>query len=145
MAKVTVQLPRGKDHRWKSWVKLLEEVDPEAKNGYGFRGRFLPQGRMADLEEGSYLLFYEEIGSRKHRKPIVSLLKVEPDGTLSTAAQAAGEDWAFFLRGPAAAAVGAAKKNPLAEFSDDELIAELIRRGYVVVAAEEDKSSGRRG
>jgi len=133
--KVIVDVPAQRDRRWKSWAKSIKEVDQSRTNGYAFVGEFLTRGRKAELEVGGLVLLYDEIGSRKHRRPEVRVLRVEENGALSTVLEAHGWSWALELRDKVAELLGKEKEsqkedeNPLAGFSTEQLLAELRRRG----------------
>jgi hypothetical protein len=87
--KVIVEMPFPKDNRWRSWAKLLTDVNEKEANGYAFKGTFLPLSdakRNAivkrELEVGSIIMIYEEEGSQKYHKPLISLYEVQTDGKL---------------------------------------------------------------
>lgn len=100
--KVIVEIPSPRDSRWKSWRKLLRAVDTTKQNGFAFQGEWLKPGRKAELEVGALLLFYDEVGSRKHHQPEVQLVRVGSDGQLETIHVAKGWSWALELRDLAA-------------------------------------------
>ena len=130
--KVIVDVPAQRDRRWKSWAKTIDR--PGLVNLF-FVGEFLTRGRKAELEVGGLVLLYDEIGSRKHRRPEVRVLRVEENGALSTVLEAHGWSWALELRDKVAELLGKEKEsqkedeNPLAGFSTEQLLAELRRRG----------------
>lgn len=97
-AKVIIDVPGKSDPRWKSWCKLLTGVDTTKTNGYAFEGQFLQCGRKAEVNIGSYLLFYDEQGSAKHHKPYVNIYRIEPDGNLSNVLDTVGWSWALDIR-----------------------------------------------
>lgn len=93
----TVTVPDYSDRRFKKWAKILEKVEPDAKNGYGFSGDFVEVGRMVDLPEGAVLLVYAETGSVADHRPKVTLYRVE-GGELVEHARTWSWDWAFHVR-----------------------------------------------
>jgi len=93
----TVTVPDYSDRRFKKWAKVLTNVAPDAKNGYGFGGNFVEVGRMVDLPEGAVLLVYAETGSVANHQPKVTLYRVE-EGELVEHASVWSWDWAFHVR-----------------------------------------------
>jgi len=139
--KKIVMVPETLDERKKSWRKLLEGVDKEKANGYAFVGEWLKAGERAELEVGRFILCYDEAGSMKNWYPVVRLFKVLENG-LEEAYRWEGSirerSWALAVRDEIAAILAEAQGqepeegSPLASISDEELIAELRRRGYTV-------------
>jgi len=71
------------DHRFRGWVKIIEKVDPEGKNGWAFEGRFLKSGTV-EMEDGRYVLLVKTTnGSRRYRDSWYSVVILEPDGSLT--------------------------------------------------------------
>lgn len=128
--KTKVRMPEARDRRWKSWRKKLDGVDREKTNGYAFQGEWLPVGRLTELEVGDLVLIYDEAGSVRRHHPFVEICRVRADGDLEKVAEAEGWDWALKLRDVAAELLGEERK-PLAEISDDEILAEARRRGLI--------------
>ena len=93
----TVTVPDYSDRRFKKWAKVLTNVAPDAKNGFGFVGEFVEVGRKVDCKEGAVVLVYAERGSRARRLPWVKLYRVE-QGQLVEYAEVLSEDWAFEIR-----------------------------------------------
>ena len=138
MTKVIVDIPSARDNRKKNWAKVLESVDTTKPNGYAFLGNWLRRGERAELTVGSYVLTYDEPGSMKNWYPVVKLYRVTPDG-LEVALEYEGEigerSWALAVRDRIAEILAESRgetPNPLAAFGDEELIAELQRRGYTI-------------
>src|SRR5690606_2444822 len=139
--KKIVMIPGALDKRKKSWRKHLERVDKEKANGYAFVGDWLHAGERAELEIGSFILCYDEAGSMKNWYPVVRLFKVVENG-LDEIYHWEGDvrerSWALAVRDEIAAILAEAQgqepeeESPLASISDEELIAELERRGYIV-------------
>jgi len=139
--KKIVLIPGALDKRKKSWRKHLERVDKEKANGYAFIGDWLHAGERAELEIGSFILCYDEAGSMKNWYPVVRLFKVVENG-LDEIYHWEGDvrerSWALAVRDDIAAILAEAQgqepeeESPLASISDEELIAELERRGYIV-------------
>lgn len=140
MKKIVI-VPAALDDRKKSWRKLLENVDKERANGYAFVGEWLKAGERAELEVGSFILCYDEAGSMKNWYPVVRLFKVLENG-LEEAYRWEGDirerSWALAVRDEISVILAEAQGqepeegSPLASISDEELIAELRRRGYTV-------------
>src|SRR5690606_25673303 len=140
MKKIVI-VPETLDDRNKCWRKHLTQVDKEQPNGYAFIGEWLYEGERAELEMGSFILCYDEVGSRKYRRPVVRLFKVLENDLSEVYRWDGGfgeRSWALAVRDDIAAILAEAQgqepveESPLANISDDELIAELERRGYIV-------------
>lgn len=138
--KKIVMIPETLDDRKKSWRKHLERVDKEQSNGYAFIGEWLRAGERAELEVGSFILCYDETGSRKYTYPVVHLFRVGVENDLEEVFYWEGRygerSWALAVRDEIASILAQKQEpkggSPLASISDEELIAELERRGYAV-------------
>lgn len=142
--KKIVMVPQTLDDRNKCWRKLLTEVDREQSNGFAFKGEWLRAGERAELEVGSFILCYDEVGSMKNWNPVVRLFKVgaENENGLEEVYHWEGKiherSWALAVRDEIAAILAKAQGqepeegSSLASISDEELIAELRRRGYTI-------------
>ena len=139
--KKIVMIPEVLDERKKAWRKLLDGVDKTKTNGYAFAGNWLLAGERAELQVGSFILCYDEAGSTKNWYPLVRLLRVGVNGldeVYRWEGDARERSWALAVRDEIAAILADARgqepeeRSPLASISDDDLIAELERRGYTV-------------
>lgn len=140
--KKIVRVPETLDDRKKSWRKHLESVDKEKANGYAFVGDWLRAGEREELEVGSFVLCYDEAGSMKNWYPVVRLFKVGVENGLEEVYRWEGNtrerSWALAVRDKVAAILAEAQgqepegESMLARIPDEELIAELGRRGYTV-------------
>ena len=138
--KKIVMIPETLDERKKTWRKLLEKVDKEKSNGYAFVGEWLRAGERAELEVGSFILCYDEPGSMKNWYPVVRLFKVgnDLDEVFHWEGNICERSWALAVRDDIAAILAEAQgQEPeegslLARISDEDLVAELERRGYTV-------------
>ncbi len=95
----------------------------------------------AELGIGSFVLCYDEPGSMKNWHPVVRLFKVIENGLEEVycwEGNTRERNWALAVRDDISAILAEAQgqepeeENPLASISDEELIAELERRGYTV-------------
>lgn len=140
--KKIVMIPGVLDSRHKCWRKLLTHVDRELSSGFAFVGDWLHAGERAELEVGSLILCYDDVGSRKNWRPVVRLLKVAIENDFEEVFRWDGDfrerSWALAVRDDIAAILAEEQgQQPeegslLAGLSDEELIAELERRGYTV-------------
>jgi len=139
--KKIVMIPETLDDRKKSWRKHLERVYKEKTNGYAFVGEWLKAGERAEIEEGSFILCYDEAGSMKNWYPVVRMFKVVENGLEEVyhwEGSIRERSWALAVRDEIAGILAEAQGqepeegSPLASISDEELIAELERRGYTV-------------
>jgi len=139
--KKIVMVPETLDERKKSWRKHLERVDREQSNGFAFVGEWLRAGERSELEIGSFILCYDEAGSMKNWYPVVRLFKVlenDLEEVFRWEGSVRERSWALAVRDEIAAILAEAQGqepeegSPLASISDEELIAEIRRRGYTV-------------
>lgn len=139
--KKIVMVPETLDDRHKCWRKMLEKVDTTKANGYAFVGEWLRAGERAELEMGSFILCYDEAGSMKNWYPVVRMFKVVENGleeVFRWEGAVRERSWALAVRDAIAAILAETQGqepeegSPLASISDEELIAELERRGYTV-------------
>lgn len=89
----------------KTWMKMLSEVDPGAKNAFGFEGDFVQRGALLnsdEIPEGAVLLEAAgNDGSAKNTCAVYVLWQRRGDQFVECA-RAEGKEWAFELRGKAA-------------------------------------------
>ena len=146
--KKIVMIPEALDERKKTWRKHLESVDKTRTNGYAFVGDWLRAGEREELEIGSFILCYDEPGSMKNWYPVVRLFKVLENGldeVYCWEGNIRERSWALAVRDEIAAILAEAQgqepegESMLARIPDEELIAELERRGYAVSRKEETK------
>ncbi len=140
--KKIVMIPETLDDRKKSWRKLLTEVDREQSNGFAFKGEWLRAGERAELEVGSFILCYDEAGGMKNWYPVVRTFKVGVENDLEEVYHWEGNvrerSWALAARDEIATILAEEQEQQpegesmLARIPDEELIAELERRGYAV-------------
>lgn len=126
--RIQITIPKGSGRRL-GWVKKINSVDTDKRNGYAFDGPFLNDG-WNDLETGAILIQCSPTGSVKHPGKMGEAFEVGPDGELKAFAEVG--DWfgPGFLdfRDAVAEKLRQPPVNPLAEFSTEELRAELERR-----------------
>lgn len=146
--KKIVTIPETLDRRKKTWRKLLESVDKTKANGYAFVGDWLRAGEREELEVGSFILCYDEPGSMKNWYPVVRMFKVVENGleeVFHWEGNTRERSWALAVRDEISVILAKAQRQEpeegslLASISDEELIAELERRGYTVVKKEGEK------
>lgn len=126
--KSIVEIPESFDSRFKSWRKLLENVDRSKSNGYAFEGVWLKGGTKAEIVAGSYVLGYDEEGSRNRCYPHITLWK-ENNGNLESVFDWAGtkhlqKDWALNVRDKIADIVETKEDEPEYEaldFTEEDL------------------------
>jgi hypothetical protein len=135
--KAIVEIQYEGDSRFKKWAKVLKSVDQSKSNGYAFQGDFINSGK-AELEIGTYILFYGEKGSMKYHDPMVSVQKVTENGLEEMyRKEDLDRHWALDVRDEIAKIINEMKKeSPLAKYSNEELMEEMQNRGYVVYKEE---------
>lgn len=146
--KVIVTVPTSLDDRKKTWRKALARVDRSKSNGYAFQGEWLRAGERAELLVGSYVLGYDEPGSRTNWYPQVTLWRVGPQGleeVLVWKGNYRETSWALAVRDQVAAILAAEiaevaqVPSPLSEAEQQLAVAlralPVERRQRVIVAA----------
>jgi len=111
------------------WSKQITGLDKTKNNGYSLIGDFktIHEG-LNSFNDGLYL-DVDKGGSRKNHTNNVTLFSIHGSNLkILKKINDAGRDWAIQLW-PVIEEELACKKNPLATFSNDELIEELKRRG----------------
>jgi len=98
--KVRIHLPAQKDKRFKSWRKILTGVDKTKSDGYAFLGEFISpyQNKDIEIELGTYILVYDEVGSVKHHSPEVFVYRVDGEFQLTELFCSYSWNWALDLR-----------------------------------------------
>lgn len=142
---VATEERRKHDWRFMSWVKEVQSINPQGTNGFAFEGLFLPQGTIEIEPKPRVFLIRTTTGSRKYQTAHYSVVVMEASGelklypTIYTTNRTSG--WALRIRdqiielvekirGEIATGEIATAENPLAGVSDEDLIQELLRRGY---------------
>ena len=125
------------DRRFKSWVKWVDSVDTSKTNGYAFVGDFVKDGTI-EIEVGQprLLLAQATSGSMKYNSAYYQIVKLNEDGSL-TALDISDNDqnlgWALRIRDSVKNVLDSISntepENPLTQFSNEELLAEIKRRG----------------
>ena len=97
--KVRISLPVSKD-KFKSWRKILTGIDKTKTNGYAFMGDFISTYKNKDIELpiGTYILAYDEVGSRKYYEPEVYVYRIDGEFQLTELFCSYGWNWALDLR-----------------------------------------------
>jgi len=122
--KKIIEIPELGDERFKRWAKKIDRVDLNHSNGYAFEGQWLQYGRKAELEVGTLILLYREVGSRKNHQPKVTVARVEEDGKLNPILKTLGWNWALDLRDSVAELLAEKKE----EVSDLEKALKALRK-----------------
>ena len=123
--KIIVDIPPSSDRRFKSWAKQLTGVDVKKTDGYAFLGDFLKLGRKAELDVGSFILFYDEEGSTKCHEPFVQVCEVTLDGSFEQLVFTSGKSWALNIRDKVAKLFEATSKHSKLIARKAELESEL--------------------
>lgn len=119
-----------------NWYKKVTSVDTQVNNGYAFDGIFLKKEAEIELNDGDVIIEKCPRGSNKHRWNAGVIYKV-----INNRLEKIGKeyDWGeefLSFRDKVAEILNEQVKNepanPLKDFSDDELIAELKRRNIIL-------------
>jgi hypothetical protein len=134
---VAVDVPVVGDERRKNWAKIITNVDENLATGWAFEGEFIATGGIQDVPIGSIILSYGERGSRANPQIEASVVRVNPDATLTPIAAAKGRAWARTLRDQVAELLADQRDLPiilkpwdpsLLHFSDAAITEEYRRR-----------------
>ena len=112
------------------WIKSVTGLDETKNNGYSILGTFMRASGMDNYTIGAIYLDCGIGGSRKNQSKTYTLFRVSADGCERIAKISDSADWAMRLW-PAIREVLAIKPeavNPLAQYSTDDLLAEIARR-----------------
>jgi hypothetical protein len=133
---------RRHDSRFQSWAKQVVGIDPSQHNGYSLLGEFVPSGTTEVEIKPSVYVVKTTNGTRRYQTDHYSVVVMDASGQLSCAdlytSSDEGRGWALRLREGLQALLNelaGAEALPLADRTDDELIAALEARGYTVSKA----------
>jgi len=108
-------------------------LNKERLNGYSIEGEFVKPPFY--VVPGDVILDCSKVGSRKHVECVYTVMRVREDGHFEEIGRYdAGEErrgWAPEVWPFIEEALGQERPNPLAAFSDEELLAECRRRGLL--------------
>lgn len=97
--KVSIPGPRG---RLNAWGRVVSVVDRSYDNGYAFEGPWVRRGSSEWLSPGTYLLLYDDVGSRRYSKPHAAVYRVTEDANLELVLDYEGDyeerKWALGIR-----------------------------------------------
>ena len=120
------------------WVKEVTGVDTSKSNGYCFEGDFVSGANKGLVEcgDGYYIVCSVE-GSRKNQYKDVAMFQIAGDKVEKIIDWVTGNDWALKIRDRVAELLylnfeDETEKNLLSGIFDEDLIAELKKRGYKV-------------
>lgn len=111
-----------------SWWKHITKIDDKSKNGYAFVGSFIKPNQEIDIPDGALVMNVRWEGEPGGRNQFAILYQVD-NGDL---VEKAKFDW----KTEKLSVIDKAKEllgevpNPLASFTDAQLVLELIRRGF---------------
>ena len=111
------------------WAKLVTGVDETKSNGYSLIGRFLTTNIELELPVGSIIVKCVPTGSVKHSGKQGELYKLTEDG-LELLYKADWKKNFLSFRDEIVKSINE-KINPLAPYSDEELLNELKRRNLI--------------
>lgn len=142
LATVTIKTEYASGNR-KSWWKVITGIDASQRGGYAFEGEFLQEGER-ELPVASLLLHVTNHGSVKNGYQDGNLFAVEADGTLreivtglnwreqSVTLRKAAEDYLTAQNAQIVEAAESHVNTVLANLTNDELLAEVRRRGLTL-------------
>lgn len=134
------------DHRFRKWCKWIDSVDTSKQDGYRFVGEFIRDGTLElELDRPRLVLAAAETGSAKYHNYDYAVVRLNPDlsiDDLNIRTDDLKSGWAIRLHASverelaALAGEPAEVENPLAQFTTEQLRAELARREAVHEAAQ---------
>ena len=113
----------------KSWYKAVESVDQTKGNGYAFSGGFVSVNQEVEYPEGTIIIECQPTGSVNHGGKMGVIHKVTAEGLESLEEYDYNREFLSFR--DAVAELIATPVNPLAEFTDDDILTEAKRRGLI--------------
>jgi len=139
--KIIVSSARCDPRKEKLYARVITGVDPTKTNGYAFEGEFIPLDTEVELPVGALVMRVGFEGSRKNGVSTARLWRVTPEGLEELSPKKGnpetyyGAGWNYrrqfiTIRDTIAELLGE-EVNPLAGFSDEEILAEARRRGLV--------------
>ena len=120
----------------KGWAKIVTGIDTTKTNGYAIEGDFLRYGQQYDLPVGTIILDVYYFGSMKHMHKYAKIYTVQESGLVSVLENDKVYDYIgsfLSMRDKLAGLLNAQKateptepvqENPLAQFSDEQILAE---------------------
>ncbi len=119
------------NHRSGGWIKTITGLNKAQTNGFSLQGEFL--NGPAWIAPGTLILDCSKAGSRNYPVTTYHLIKVGGDGTgilLQIEEIRRARDWAVRFWEKIEENLNQ-KENPLAGFSNDEILMEAQRRGLI--------------
>jgi len=136
LALVAEKQGSGHDTRFKAWIKKVTAVSPAGVGGYAFIGDFISTGTI-DIQGPTVLLAATVRGSMKYHTTTYNVLVLDAANQLTVTDVRTNDKekgWALRIRDqvaallPSRAPASTSEPNPLAQFTDDQIIAEVRRR-----------------
>lgn len=141
--RVNIQKPQGSGQRT-GWWKEVSGLDRSKRGGWCILGDFVNEGEQ-DFQVGSVLIRCAPAGSARHGWKATRVYSVTPDGLLVVKGEGCDEDGDFDLHKQTPSLLDTIElamdsrrvdpdqvDNPLAPFTNEELVAELVRRGVAL-------------
>lgn len=139
--RVTIEKPTGSGHR-EGWWKQVSGIDRSKNGGWAITGDFLDGGEQ-DIPVGAVLVCCDPRGSARHGWKGVSVHLASPTGLELIKGEGCDEYGDFDLRKKLPSLLDCIElamdlrrpgeeKGPLSAFTNEELLAELARRGIQV-------------
>lgn len=125
-----------RDHRWKKWAKRVDSVDTSKNNGYAFVGEWVEKGTIDEPAQPGLYLTGITRGSNKYQTTTYRFIRMDSDGNLHDTGIVDNDEtrgWALRVREQVKSLLADIQNletaNPLADFTTEQLRAELERRG----------------
>jgi hypothetical protein len=139
--RVTIEKPTSSGRR-EGWWKRVSSINREKNGGWAIDGTFLNNGEQ-DIPIGAVLVCMDPRGSARHSWKGVSVHLVTPEGLELIKGNGCDEHGDFNLRTQCPSLLDCIElamdlrrpdedDSPLAAFTNQELLAELARRGVQV-------------
>ena len=138
-ARVQIDIPTASGRR-QGWCKLVTGIDRSKRGGWAILGDFLNEGET-DLKVGAVIATMAPVGSAKNGGKEVIVEIVQPDGLETVRGEGCASDGYFDLWKKLPTLLDCIEVamtlrpegtsgDPFAPFTDEELAAELQRRGH---------------
>jgi hypothetical protein len=114
------------------WSKRVENVDESKENGYAFDGEFLPDRKEIEIPVGAIVIQKNPKGSVKNGYNEGKIYRVSEEGSLVDLHPEVEFNWRndfLTFRDHVAEAINGVESSELSKYTNEELIAELKKRG----------------
>ena len=133
MGRITYQKKYASGKRG-SWARTVEGLVDGKKFAHGIAGRYLNEDQETDIEDGTLIVEITHAGSVKNSEEIAALYRVQGSDLHALFWTYDWRKQQLSLRDKIQELLdeGVEPKNPLDDYSDEDLLAEVKRRGLTL-------------